>query len=66
MEYDKIHILKEKMEDLKHERNLAEFYRKRALYAKHFLNADKHEVERDELQEQIDSIRKEIQELLAA
>ena len=66
MEYDKVHILKQKIKDLKHKRDLAEFYRKRALYANHFLDADKHEEKRDELQEQIDSVRKEIQELLVA
>jgi hypothetical protein len=54
------------MEDLKHERNLAEFNRKRSLYQNHFLDADEHEAKRDDLQTEIDTVRKEIQELLAA
>lgn len=54
------------MQDLKHERNLAEFNRKRALYQDHFFDADMHEAKRDKIQEKIDSVRVQIQELLAA
>lgn len=66
MEQNQIHILEQKMQDLKHERNLAEFNRKRAQYQDHFFDADKHEAKRDDLQAEIDTVRKEIQELLAA
>lgn len=66
MEQNQIHILKEKMQDLKHERNIAEFNRKRALYQDHFFDADMHEAKRDEIQAKIDSVREQIQELLVA
>ena len=65
MEQDQIHILTEKMEELKAARCYAEFKRKRSLYLDHFFDAEKHEIERDELQEQIDSLRIKIQEILA-
>ena len=61
MEQDSIHILKEKIKEHTAYRDYAEFKRKRSLYQDHFLDAEKHEAERDEEQAIIDRLRAEIQ-----
>lgn len=64
MEQDKVHILTEKIEDLKRDKDVLEFKRKRALYADHLMDADQYEWERDEVQEEIDKLRQELINLL--
>lgn len=64
MEQNQVHILNEKMEDLKRDRDVILFKKKRAQYADHLLDADKYEWKAEELEKQIENIRKQIQNLL--
>ncbi|MHA2089223.1 MAG: hypothetical protein ACW98K_00065 [Candidatus Kariarchaeaceae archaeon] len=60
---NKINTLKEKIQEHKANRDYFEFKRKRSLYQDHFFDSEIHEIHRDEEQEIIDNLRKELEQL---
>jgi hypothetical protein len=64
MEQNTLHILEQKLEELKRDKDVLVFKKKRALYADHFLDADKYEIEIEDILVEIQKVRVEIQNYL--